>query len=156
MGIHLSINVISGTKEQNLQTTIGEITDCINNNMERELIKKFAQIVSIVKYEGGSIQLKIDLDVKDANKVLFLINKRFSSTKEELSKQFQLSLREIEILELIKHGHTNVEIAKQLFISLETVRTHRRHILNKMGAHNTASLMNVYHNAISSFEVVDI
>jgi two-component system response regulator NreC len=42
-----------------------------------------------------------------------------------------LSDREVEILRLIALGHTNAEIAKQLYLSVRTVETHRAHIQQK-------------------------
>lgn len=45
-----------------------------------------------------------------------------------------LTHRELEVLELLSQGMTNDEIAKQLFISLSTVKVHVHHILKKTGA----------------------
>ncbi len=49
--------------------------------------------------------------------------------------------RELEILELIVQEHTNQEIAKKLYISSRTVDAHRRNLLQKTGARNTAGLV---------------
>jgi two-component system response regulator NreC len=43
-----------------------------------------------------------------------------------------LSERELEILRLIALGHTNSEIAEQLFLSVRTVESHRAHIQQKL------------------------
>ncbi len=43
-----------------------------------------------------------------------------------------LTDREIEILQLIVSGCSNSEIAEQLFVTVGTVKTHVRHILNKL------------------------
>ncbi|HEX4033155.1 MAG TPA: response regulator transcription factor [Solirubrobacteraceae bacterium] len=43
-----------------------------------------------------------------------------------------LSEREVNVLRLIALGHTNSEIAQQLFISVRTVETHRAHISEKL------------------------
>ncbi len=43
-----------------------------------------------------------------------------------------LTEREIEILQLIVKGCSNTEIATQLYITIGTVKTHVRHILNKL------------------------
>jgi DNA-binding NarL/FixJ family response regulator len=45
-----------------------------------------------------------------------------------------LTAREVEILQLLAFGKTNKEIAEQLFISPDTVKTHLEHIFNKLGA----------------------
>lgn len=43
-----------------------------------------------------------------------------------------LTEREIQILQLIVRGCSNGEIAEQLFVTVGTVKTHVRHILNKL------------------------
>ena len=45
-----------------------------------------------------------------------------------------LSVRELEVLQLIAYGETNADIARELEISQETVKSHVRHILAKMTA----------------------
>ncbi|OFT76895.1 DNA-binding response regulator [Corynebacterium sp. HMSC30G07] len=47
-----------------------------------------------------------------------------------------LSIREIEILQALKTGASNRQIADQLFISLATVKTHLIHIYEKLGVDN--------------------
>jgi DNA-binding NarL/FixJ family response regulator len=45
-----------------------------------------------------------------------------------------LTGREREILQLLADGMSNADVAKQLFISQETVKSHVRHILTKLEA----------------------
>jgi DNA-binding NarL/FixJ family response regulator len=52
-----------------------------------------------------------------------------------------LSDREREVLRLLALGHTNQEIAKQLFISVRTAETHRAHIMQKLGLGTRAELV---------------
>ena len=52
-----------------------------------------------------------------------------------------LSDREREVLRLLALGHTNQEIAKQLYLSVRTVEAHRRHILNKLRLETRADLV---------------
>ncbi len=49
--------------------------------------------------------------------------------------------RELEVLQLIVKEFTNQEIAKKLYISPRTVDAHRRNLLQKTGARNTAGLV---------------
>jgi DNA-binding CsgD family transcriptional regulator len=44
-----------------------------------------------------------------------------------------LSARELEVVELIAAGHTNIEIAERLFLSPKTVERHVTNILAKLG-----------------------
>ncbi len=55
--------------------------------------------------------------------------------------QVKLTNRELEILKLIAEENSNPEIAEQLFISIRTVDTHRRNLLDKLQAKNTAGLV---------------
>ena len=52
-----------------------------------------------------------------------------------------LSAREIEVLRLIALGHTNGEIASQLFLSVRTVESHRAHIQQKTQQSSRAELV---------------
>jgi two-component system response regulator NreC len=52
-----------------------------------------------------------------------------------------LSEREVEVLELIARGHTNVEIAGRLYLSVRTVETHRSHIQQKLRLSTRAELV---------------
>jgi two-component system response regulator NreC len=52
-----------------------------------------------------------------------------------------LSDREREVLRLLALGHTNQEIAKQLFISVRTAETHRAHIMQKLRLGTRAELV---------------
>ncbi len=57
-----------------------------------------------------------------------------SLSKERDRKAETLTAREIEVLQLLAFGHTNKDIAGQLFISPDTVKTHLEHIFEKLGA----------------------
>jgi len=52
-----------------------------------------------------------------------------------------LSDREREVLRLLALGHTNQEIAKQLYISVRTAETHRAHIMQKLRLSSRAELV---------------
>jgi two-component system response regulator NreC len=52
-----------------------------------------------------------------------------------------LSDREVEVLRLIALGHTNNEIAQQLYLSVRTIETHRAHIQQKLGRSTRAELV---------------
>src|ERR671935_715276 len=52
-----------------------------------------------------------------------------------------LTEREVEVLRLIALGHTNAEIASQLYLSVRTVESHRAHIQQKTRRSSRAELV---------------
>jgi two-component system, NarL family, response regulator NreC len=60
---------------------------------------------------------------------------------ETTTSRDPLSEREHQVLRLLALGHTNQEIAKQLFLSLRTVETHRGRIVRKLGVRTRAELV---------------
>jgi DNA-binding NarL/FixJ family response regulator len=51
-----------------------------------------------------------------------------------------LSPRELDVVKLVARGLTNAEIARQLFISVGTVKTHLGSVLTKLGARNRVEI----------------
>lgn len=60
---------------------------------------------------------------------------------EPAGREDDLSERELEILRYIALGHTNAEIAEQLFISVRTVESHRAHIQQKLRVSKRSELV---------------
>ncbi len=60
---------------------------------------------------------------------------------DEFVKRFKLSSRELEIIVLMKQGFATPEIARQLYLSEETVKTHRKNIYYKLSINNLAELI---------------
>jgi two-component system, NarL family, response regulator NreC len=57
------------------------------------------------------------------------------------AREDPLSDREREVLRLLALGHTNQEIAAQLYISVRTAETHRAHIMQKLRLSSRAELV---------------
>ena len=69
--------------------------------------------------------------------------KKYIETSKEKDKKVshdKLTSREVEILQLIAEGYSNKGMAKLLYISVKTVETHRTHLMDKLGKHNTVEL----------------
>jgi len=62
-------------------------------------------------------------------------NKLATITSSELTR------REREILQLISSGLSNPAIAEKLFLSTDTIKTHRKNIMRKLDVNNTAQLV---------------
>lgn len=112
---------------------------------EQLLLRQIRDILSLVRASAINVRFHIDLTVKDPSETVFQIKKTLNPSNEISIQQHKLSIREIEVLGLIMLGYTNLQIADKLFISFETVRSHRKNILEKTGAKNTAALISYYH-----------
>jgi DNA-binding CsgD family transcriptional regulator len=110
---------------------------------EELLIQQAHELISALRSIGSSIKLDLNVEVTDIFTASFLISKKLKNEHE--INNHKLTVREIEVLGLIMLGYTTKEIADRLFISYETVKSHRKNILEKTGAKNTASLINYYH-----------
>ncbi len=71
----------------------------------------------------------------------YLSDEAASTLQNTSSAAPVITRREKEVLELIADGMTNAEIAAKLFISVTTVDSHRKNLLTKFEAKNTAALV---------------
>lgn len=69
------------------------------------------------------------------------VKELISTKKGKENNEPVITRRETEILKLIADGLTNQEIAEKLFISASTVDSHRKNLLIKLEARNTAALI---------------
>ena len=70
------------------------------------------------------------------------VGARLAAIPEESQEApVDLSAREFEVLRLIALGHTNNEIAHELFVSTRTVESHRAHLQRKIGRTSRAELV---------------
>ena len=63
------------------------------------------------------------------------------NTSNWLSFEDLFTAREKDIVRLLINGLNSRQIAEQLHISMETVRTHRKNILKKAGVNSTTELV---------------
>jgi DNA-binding NarL/FixJ family response regulator len=88
-------------------------------------------IQSIIKGERNFIDLPVSNNKENEGHGFY----------EKLAKQYHLSKREIEVIQLILNQFETNEIAEKLNLSLFTVRAHRRNIFEKLGVRNLAGLV---------------
>lgn len=86
------------------------------------------------KIETGELYLH-----KDVEKIM--LQNAIESRRPSANYIPRLSKRETEILQLIAKEMTTQEIADSLFISVNTVETHRASLLSKLGSRNIAGLI---------------
>jgi len=70
-----------------------------------------------------------------------------SRTNDTFNLMDQTTNREREILRLLASGCSSVEIGKILFISNHTVNTHRKNLMQKAGAKNSAQLIQMAYSS---------
>lgn len=67
--------------------------------------------------------------------------------EDRFMKKYNLTKREIEVLKLITRAMSNKQIAKELYISDQTVSVHRKNIMRKLGVSNAAGLMKIAYDS---------
>ena len=68
----------------------------------------------------------------DADVAHHIVNRLYPLNKINVSPKCELSARELEVLQLIVEGKSNPEIADTLYLSLSTVKTNIKSIMNKL------------------------
>jgi DNA-binding CsgD family transcriptional regulator len=138
----LCISILSPVKPDKEEIRFYE-TDDWSIESEKQLIAKIQDIFLIARKFSQSAQISITIETNEVKELFFQLQRKIN--KVVVLNNQKLSIREIEVLGLIMQGLTNNEIADRLFISYETVKSHRKNILEKTGAKNTAALINHYH-----------
>ena len=116
-------------------------------NASKSYVRVIEQHQVLELDKRGNIWLSLSIldispnqDVKEGPKsqLLNFRNGRFIPIDIDQSKpSVVLTLREIEILKLVKEGLLSKEISDVLSISVHTVNTHRQRVLEKLGANNS-------------------
>ena len=80
-------------------------------------------------------------EVNAGNK--YLCQEAENLLKKTQENELMITRRESSVLKLLAEGFTNLEIADKLFISPLTVDSHRKNLIIKLQARNTASLIKI-------------
>jgi len=123
----ISVVMLSTYNEEHLveKAKAGGASGYIFKNAEKD---ELLQAMRLVGQGGHSFPAK-----QSANTSLF-------SESDPFLKQFQLTKREIELLQLIKQDYTNQQMADHLHLSIYTVETHRKNIMQKLNLKNPVEL----------------
>lgn len=76
-----------------------------------------------------------------ANNKIFLCDEVDILLKKHTGQPVWLSSREQELLKLIVDGYSNQEMAEKLFLGIETIKTYRKNLIQKLGAKNSMILV---------------
>ena len=131
--IHPSIKVLALT----MVVESYQIRNMIEAGASGYILKSSNQeelINAITEVDKGNVHFS-----DEATKAILeeMVNPNLNASKNE----FEITDREKDVLKLIVDEFTNQEIADKLFISVRTVDAHRRNLLQKIGAKNTAGLV---------------
>jgi DNA-binding NarL/FixJ family response regulator len=66
---------------------------------------------------------------------------RFAENQTDVNRQNRLTPRQREVLQLIAEGNTTKAIAEQLHISVNTVETHRKQLMDTLNIHEITGLV---------------
>jgi two-component system, NarL family, response regulator NreC len=136
-----SLKAIPGLREEFPETQIVVLTMQDDPAFAREAMR--AGALGYVLKEAADTEL-IEAVRSAADGRTYLhpqLGARLAAEPERNGPRDDLSEREIEVLRLISLGHTNSEIAQQLFLSVRTVESHRAHIQQKLGLSTRAELV---------------
>lgn len=112
----------------------GDLYETVKNGASGYLLKdssieEVAQAIRVVN-EGQSL-ISPSMAVKLIDEF-----KQMSKPDKQQSTALKLTDRELEVLRLVARGLNNREVAKELFISENTVKNHVRNILEKLQLHS--------------------
>ena len=141
MPARLCIQICSTTKPEEREIEIFK-AEHWTTDAESILMQRVHELLTVIRPIGKSLHLNLNVEVTDAITAVRIINQKLKNADK---RNHKLSGREIEVLGLIMQGYTNKEIALKLYVSFETVKSHRKNILEKTGAKNTAVLISYYH-----------
>ncbi|MEL6625288.1 MAG: response regulator transcription factor [Bacteroidota bacterium] len=133
-----------------------EFPDCrviiLTGNKERANVRHSIS----AKVDGYMLKESVGDEIQHAIEEIMNGNKYFSpsiqgilfdiATSSDDSPNYELTKRELEILKSVVGGKTSSEIGEELFISENTVNTHRRNIHKKLGVNNVAELISKVNN----------
>jgi len=117
----------------------------LSNHTEKSVITEIMQ-------KGADGYLLKNTSRKDLINAIFQVREDQMSMNAEVQRILfsptapqadvpRLTKRETEILKLVSEGATTAGIAAQLFISPQTVETHRKNLMQKFKVNNSASLI---------------
>lgn len=95
--------------------------------------------------KNGKVQLALEIEAEEFHEYVSLLEQLLQQRKFSIANAAHfksLTDREREVLKAVIKGLNNVEIANQLFISIETVKTHRKNISAKLNCRNACELTN--------------
>ena len=136
------LELIPELREQAPDTAIVVLTMQDNPAYAREALQKGAMGFVLKEAADDELLEAIRLAADGATYLNPRLGARLAAQPPEpAGPPDDLSEREVEVLRLIALGHTNAEIAGQMYLSVRTVESHRAHIQQKTNRSSRAELV---------------
>jgi len=133
------LNSIIYSKLKNEDEAIGELNYAIDLSLKEKTIQMYLNEGSLIKELLKKLKKKFKASNSE-EKIIYIdkIINNFNSNFKHKSEKTNVFLkeREIEVLKLIQDGASNSEISEELFISINTVKTHILNIYGKLDVHS--------------------
>jgi DNA-binding NarL/FixJ family response regulator len=83
-----------------------------------------------------------------------VLRENLPTAGETKGEDFSLTEREVKILELLVKGYSNKEISNTIYISVDTVKVHLKHIFEKLGVdcRTKAAVKAIKHSLVSELD----
>jgi len=115
-------------------------------SVQQKLLNKLknnnvVHLISIYEKKSEN-ENKIDLFIS-GSRIQQIVSEILNSSNNQIvenTESSDLTAREKEVLKLVALGHSNKEIADQLFISHHTVISHRKNLTDKLGIKSISGL----------------
>jgi DNA-binding NarL/FixJ family response regulator len=121
--------------------------DLINQLNENNVHPYIILVTAFPQYSIRAIRNEVfdyllkPVDIDELKSSLTRLGRHISPSEDIISKDFSiLSEREAEVLKLVLEGKSSTEIANLLYLSINTIHTHRRNILKKTGVKHVVDL----------------
>ena len=150
------IETLEKLKNQYPQIKVIMLTGYDEIELIREALRKGAKGYVLKNVDKAQLIVAIEsvnnggtfLDSNVQEKVIESFVKSNNNSSEKVETQinesrnvFELTRREIDVLRLIVEGKKSTDIGNKLFISINTVDTHRKNIMSKCNTKNVAELV---------------
>jgi PAS domain S-box-containing protein len=117
--------------------------DITQKESEKRVVQKIRSyimpIIEKLRHDKNIERYRTDFDL-----LASYIRGLTSGLADEIKIALALSNTELRVASLVKDGMSNQEIAKHLYITLSTVKTHRRNIRKKLDLHNSGINLKSY------------
>jgi two-component system response regulator NreC len=136
-----SLAVIPRIVEQSPETAIVVLTMQQDPNFAREALRSGARGYVLKDSANAQLVEAVKLAREGRTYLNPELGARMAAEPPPSGPPDGLTERELEVLRMIALGHTNTEIAAQLYLSVRTVESHRAHIQQKIRRSTRAELV---------------